>query len=148
MDAYIPIYAQYYKDKNEIITKEIYYKDYPTSGPREIGMYVTIKDNSSSIKIIYFNSRIKMAASMVRNWANDNDIKTNFSTFKFTTDAKPEWWTYQPKDITIANNYQYEPQALSRYKEKGIGIIIRSGEIPITDTIGDKKNFTWELIPF
>jgi hypothetical protein len=147
MSAYIPIYAQYYDENNKIITKEIYYKDYSTLEPKEIGIYVTIDDDSSSVKIKYYNSKIKMAASMVRDWANDNNIKTIFSTFIFTTNANPEWWTFQPKEATF-NNYHYESQILSIYKKRGIGIIIRAGNIPITNTIGDKKHFKYELIPF
>jgi hypothetical protein len=74
---YIPIYAQYYDENNKIITKEIYYKDYPTSGPTEIGIHVTIDNNGSSTKIRYYDSKIKMAASMTREWAKDNNILVN-----------------------------------------------------------------------
>jgi len=147
MTAYIPIYAQYYDDNNNIITKEISYKESPTSESREIGIYVTIDNEGSSTKIRYYNSRIKMAASMVRKWANDNNIKTNFSTYIFTTDASSEWWTFQPKEATY-NNYYYESQTLSVYKKKGMGIIIRSGNLPWIDNTNDKKQFTIQLIPF
>lgn len=147
MSAYIPIYAQYYDEKNNIITKEIYYKESPTSGPREIGVYVTLEDVGSSIKIKYYDSRIKTAASMVRDWAKDNNIKTIFSTFIFTTDASNEWWTFQPKEASY-NNYYYESQTLSVYKKRGIGIIIRAGNLPWIDKTNDKKKFTIQLIPF
>lgn len=141
MLVYIPIYAQYYDDKNDIITKEISYK----SG--EIGIHITVEDLNSSIKIKYVPSKIKMAASMVREWANENKIMVNFSTYIFTTDAKPEWWTFQPKEATFINNY-YEPERLSMYKKKGYGIIIRAGNLPWIENTHDRRNFTCELIPF
>lgn len=144
---YIPIYAQYYDENNKIITKEIYYKDYPTSGPKEIGIHVTIDNNGSSTKIRYYDSKIKMAASMARDWAKDNNILINFSSFIFTTDSSSEWWTFQPKEATY-NNYHYESQTLSRYKEKGIGIIIRAGNLPWIDNKDNKTKFTCQLIPF
>jgi hypothetical protein len=147
MSAYIPIYAQYYDDKNNIITKEISYKESLTSEYREIGIHVTIDESESSIKIKYFDSKIKLAASMVRDWANNNNIFVNFSTFIFTTDASSEWWTFQPKEATF-NNYYYESQPLSVYKKRGIGIIIRAGNIPWIDNINDKKKFIIQLIPY
>lgn len=147
MSAYIPIYAQYYDEKNNIITKEIYYKESPTSSPREIGVYVTIDDVGSSVKIKYYDSRIKTAASMVRDWAKDNNINTIFSTFIFTTDVSNEWWTFQPKEASY-NNYCYEPQTLSVYKKRGIGIIIRAGNLPWIDNTSDNKKFNIQLIPY
>lgn len=141
MSAYIPIYAQYYDDDNNIVTKEISYKG------SEIGIYVTIDNLDSSIKIRYVNSKIKMAASMTRDWANDNNIKVNFTSYTFTTDALPEWWTFQPKEATFHNNY-YESQTLSMYKRKGIGIIIRANNLPWINNTSNKKSFTCELIPF
>lgn len=142
MPSYIPIYAEYYNENNEIVTKEISYKG------GEIGIHVTIDNLESSIKIRYVNSTIKMAAGMVREWANENKIMVNFSTYIFTTDAKPEWWTFQPKDATFINNH-YEPERLSLYKRKGYGIIIRAGNLPIIgNNTYDRKKFTCELIPF
>ena len=147
MSSYIPIYAQYYDENNTVITKEISYKDYPTSGSREIGIHITIDVSNSSIKIRYVNSKIKMAANMARLWAEDNNIKVVFSTFIFTNEAPKEWWSYPLKEPTY-NNYHYDSQALSRSKEKGIGIIIRASNLPWINNTSEKKAFTCELIPF
>jgi hypothetical protein len=139
MTAYIPIYAQYYDDKNNIITKEISYKESPTLEPIEIGIHVTIDDFDSNIKIRFFDSKIKMASRMVQDWANSNNIRVNFASFIFTTDAHSEWWTFQPQD---------ESQTLSIYKKRGIGIIIRDENLPwINKTVNNKK-FTSQLIPY
>jgi hypothetical protein len=140
MSAYIPIYAQYYDNNNNIVTKEISYQG------SEIGIHVTIDDVHSSIKIRYYNSKIKMAASMTREWANDNNINVNFASFIFTSDALPEWWTFQPKEPSYNNNY-YESQILSTFKKSGVGIIIRAGNLPWIDNTSDKKKFKCELIP-
>ena len=78
MTTYIPIYAEYCDDKNNVITKEISYKG------GEIGIHITVEDLNSSIKIRYVPSKIKMAASMVREWANENKIMVNFSTYIFS----------------------------------------------------------------
>jgi hypothetical protein len=141
MTAYIPIYAEYYDDKNNVITKEISYKG------GEIGIYITVEDYNSSIKIRYVNSKIKMAASMAKEWADENKIIVNFASYIFTTDAKPEWWTFQPRDATFINN-QYEAERLSLYKRKGYGIIIRAGNLPWINNTHEGKKFTCELIPF
>ena len=84
---------------------------------------------------------------MVRKWAEDNNIKASFATFIFTDSAPKEWWTYQPKEPTYHNGY-YESQTLSRYKQRGIGIIIRAGNLPWINNTSEKKAFTCELIPF
>ena len=147
MTDYIPIYAQYLKEDNTIETKEIYYKETPTAGAREIGIHVSVNDFGSSIKITYVPSKIKMAASMAREWAEDNNLKVSFATFIFTDNAPKEWWTYQPKQTTYNNGY-YESQPLSRYKERGFGIIIRAGNLPWINNTSEKKAFTCELIPF
>lgn len=140
MTAYIPIYAQYYDDNNIIITKEISYKG------NEIGIHVTIDDIYSSMKIRYYDSKIKMAASMTREWANNN-IKVNFASYIFTTEASLEWLTFQPKEPSY-DNYYYETHTLSKYKKNGIGIIIRADNLPWIDTISDKKKFECTLIPY
>jgi hypothetical protein len=147
MSSYIPIYAQYYDENNTVVTKEISYKDYPTSEPKEIGIHVTVDDNNSSIKIKYVNSKIKMAANMARLWAEANNIQVFFSSFIFTIGAPKEWWTYPLKEPTY-NNYYYESHALSRSKEKGLGVIIRASNLPWIDNTSSKTAFTCQLIPF
>jgi hypothetical protein len=98
------------------------------------------------MKIRYYDSKIKMAASMTREWANDNNIKVNFASYIFTTEASPEWLTFQPKEPSY-DNYYYETQTLSIYKKNGIGIIIRAGNLPWIDNTSNKKKFESKLIP-
>jgi hypothetical protein len=142
----IPVYAQYYDENNNIITKEVTHQDSPNLMEREVGIPVTVT-SGGSVSIKYYNSNIKYARALAERWAKRKNINVFFNTFIFTTDAKPEWWSIQPKESSYTNGL-YEPQFISMYKNQGIGIIIRDIKLPSIVNTSTKKNFTEEMIPF
>jgi hypothetical protein len=142
----IPVYAQYYDENNNIVTKEVTHLDFPNTPEREIGIPATVT-TGGTVSIKYYNSDIRYAKSLANNWAKRKNINAFFNTFIFTTDAKPEWWSIQPKDSSYFNG-TYNPEFISMYKKQGIGIIIRDIKLPSIINTSTKKNFTEEMIPF
>ena len=145
--AQIPIYAQYYDENKNIVTKEVTHKDYPDSPPRETSASVRVTETGSSTRINYYPSDIKFAAAQARRWAEANGIKAYFSTFILTTDAKSDWWTFQPKESRFYGGMYY-PETVSMYKKQGFGVIIRDINLPRIEVPEGKKSFTEDYIPF
>jgi len=145
--AQIPIYAQYYDEKDNVITKEVTHKDYPDSTSREASANVRVTENGNLTRINYYPSDIKFAAAQARRWAEANGLKIYFSTFILTTDAKPEWWTIQPKNSSFYGGI-YSPETISMYKKQGFGVIIRDIRLPQVEVPEGKKSFTEDHIPF
>jgi hypothetical protein len=132
MQAFIPIYAQFYDENKNIITKEV-------SGPGETGIHIIVNENDSKVNIRYYISKIKMAAGIATDWAIRNNLKVIFTTYTFTTDAPNHWWTFQPKSKIDFNENSF-------YKKKGFGIIIRASGLP-KPLNNDKNNFDIDMIP-
>jgi hypothetical protein len=132
MQAFIPIYAQYYDENKNIITKEV-------SGPGETGIHIIVKEDNSKVNIRYYNSKIKMAGGLASDWAIRNNLNLVFTTYTFTTDAPDHWWTFQPTSKIDFNENSF-------YKKKGFGIIIRASGLP-KPLNNNKNNFEIELIP-
>jgi hypothetical protein len=142
----IPIYAQYYDEKNNLITKEVTYQDSKDDIHRETGINITIEKSGNIIKFKYIPSEIKYAKSQAEKWAKMKNIDVYFTTFTFTTNSKNEWFSIQPKDSGFyAGVYIFE--TISLYKKLGYGIIIRDIKLNM-DIISDKKKtFRIEYIP-
>ena len=140
----IPVFVQYYDNDKNIVTKEVTHSEFNIE--REIGIPATVTEGHT-ISIKYYDSDIKYARSLASKWAERNGLKLIFSTFILTADAKPEWWTIQPKNSSYING-QYNPEFISMYKKIGIGVIIRDCRLPPVEIKGEKKKFTEELIPF
>jgi hypothetical protein len=145
--ARIPIYAQYYDETNTLVTKEVTYKEEYSTTEQETAINVTLDEDGPSTKIRYFPSDIKFAGSQTRRWAERMNIKGAFITYVLTLDASPDWWTIQPRESSFVNGY-YTSETISMYKRKGLGIIIRSSNLPRVETKEGRKTFTEELIPF
>lgn len=145
--ARIPIYAQYYDETNTLVTKEVTYKEEYATSEQETAINITLDENGPSTKIRYVPSEIKYAASQTRRWAERNNIKVTFLTYLLTIDASPDWWTIQPRETSYINGY-YNSETISMYKKRGIGIIIRAGNLPRVEVKEGRKTFTEEFIPF
>lgn len=145
--ARIPIYVQYYDETNTLVTKEVTYKEEHSSTEQETAINVTLDENGPSTKIRYFPSDIKFAGSQARRWAERNKINAVFVTYILTIDASPDWWTIQPRESTFVNGH-YTSETISMYKRRGLGIIIRSANLPRIEVKDGRKTFTEEFIPF
>jgi hypothetical protein len=117
----IPIYVQYYDKNNNIIIKEVVYRD--NCLPYKKTQYCTVEIVHN--KLNYYTEQMKKAHNRVIYWCELNNINVNFSTYVFTNKIKKEWWT-------IKSGFFRVP---SYYKKHGFGVIFRdsriNGELPI-----------------
>jgi hypothetical protein len=67
----IPVYAQYYDENKNIVTKEVTHQEFYDLPEKEIGIPATVTIGGT-VSVKYYNSDIRYAKSLAINWTKRN----------------------------------------------------------------------------